>query len=76
MVSMNITTADMPEYRPIERDNSPGYMSFSLPYDEDTARMQFEARHGCKPEEVKEHKNLLMLVPVPEMEVDLGEGDA
>ena len=73
MVNMNIT---MPEYKPIERDSSPAYMTFSLPCDEDTARMQFEARHGCKPEEVKEHKGkILMLGPVPEKEIDLGGGE-
>ena len=70
MVGISIT--DMPEYKPIERNNGPGYMTFSLPCDRETAVMQFEARHGCKPEEVKEHKGkLLMLGPVPEP----GEGE-
>ncbi len=70
MVNMNITI-------PIVRDNGPGYMSFSLPYDRETAVLQFEARHGCKPETIKEHKGkLLMLGPVPEKEIYLGEGDA
>ena len=55
------------------RNTSPGYMAFSLPYDEDTARMQFEARHGFTPDEVKECKNLLMLGPVQEQEIDLVE---
>ena len=70
MVSKSIT--DMPEYKPIERNNSPAYMSFSLPCDEETAVMQFEARHGCKPEIVKPHLDkLLMLGPVPEPEIYL-----
>ncbi len=74
MVNMNIT---MNGYRPIERNNGPGYMTFSLPYDQETAVLQFEARHGCKPETIKEHKGkLLMLGPVPEKEIDPGEGDA
>ena len=68
MVSMNITI-------PIVRDNGPGYMTFSLPYDQETAIMQFEARHGCKPETIKEHLGNLMLGPVPEKEIDPGEGD-
>ena len=66
MVNMNITG-----YRPIIRETKPAYMSFSLPCDEEEAKMQFEARHGCKPETVKEYKNLLMLGPVPEP----GEGE-
>ncbi len=65
----------MPKYRPIKRDNGPGYMTFTLPYDQDTAGRQFEARHGCKPKIIKEHLGkLLMLGPVPE--INLGEGDA
>ena len=63
MVNMNIT---MPEYEPIERDNGPGYMSFSKPYDRETAVMQFEERYGFSPVEINEYKNLLMLGPVPE----------
>ena len=69
MVSINIT-------KPLVRNTSPGYMSFSLPYDEDTARMQFEARHGVEPEEIIHEKNILRLGPVREQEIDLGEGDA
>ena len=68
MVSINIT-------KPLIRNTNPAYMAFSLPYDRETAVMQFEARHGRKPEEVKEYKNLLMLGPVPEKEIDLGGGE-
>ncbi len=70
---VNISITDMPEYKPIERNNGPGYMTFSLPYDGKTARLQFEARYGCKPKEVRVHKGkLLMLGPVPEKEIILG----
>jgi hypothetical protein len=68
MVSISIT-------KPIARNTNPAYMTFSLPCDQETAVMQFEARHGCKPEEVEEHKGkILMLGPVPE-EIDLEVGE-
>ena len=71
MVSISIT--DMPEYKPLDREVGPAFMSFSLPCDEDAARLQFEERHGCKPEIVGEHKGNLMLGPVPEIYLGVGE---
>jgi hypothetical protein len=65
MVSISIT-------KPLARNTNPAYMTFSLPCDEDTARMQFEARYGFTPEIAREHKGkILMLGPVP----DLGVGE-
>ena len=66
MVSINIT---MPEYKPLDRLVGPGYMTFSLPYNQETAVRQFKDRHGFTPKEVKEHKGNLMLGPVPEDEI-------
>ena len=66
MVSINIT---MPEYKPLEREPSPAFMTFSLPCDEAAAVKKFETRHGFTPETVEEHKGNLMLGPVPEDEI-------
>ena len=68
---VNVSITDMPEYKPIIRKPKPAYMTFSLPYDEEEAVMQFEARYGFKPKVIKVPNNLL-LGPVPEP----GEGDA
>jgi len=74
---VNISITDMPEYKPIERNNGPAYMAIAPPYDREIEIKRFEARYGFLPPNIEVHegnKNL-MLGPVPEKEIDFGEGE-
>ena len=50
----------------LNREPRPAFMTFSKPFDQETAEMQFNARYGYSPPEIVEYKKLLMLGPVPE----------
>ena len=59
-----------------EINRAPGlpYMTFSLPYDEKVARLQFESRYGYIPEVIEERfGKYLMLGPAPELEIEMEE---
>ena len=60
----------------LSREPGPGFMTFSLPCDQDTAVLQFEERHGYPPEKaIYFNDKYLMLGPTPEREICLGVDD-
>ena len=61
---------DIVTVKELNRDRSPGFMTFSMPYDQETAELQFESRYGYSPEKVWYFNDkYLMLGPVVELEV-------
>ena len=63
------------ELKELNREPRPAFMTFSKPFDQETAVMQFNARYGYPPAEINKYKNLLMLGPVSEKGFYLVEGD-
>ena len=59
----------VPEVKELNRNLGPGFVTHTLPYDEEVAVLQFESRYGFPPEKVEEFKGFLMVGPIPEREL-------
>ena len=56
----------VPEVKELNRNLGPGFVTHTLPYDEEVAVLQFEERYGLTPEIVEEYKRYLLVGPVPD----------
>ncbi len=63
----------VPEVKELSRNLRPGFVTFSLPYDEEVAVLRFQERYGLTPEIVEEYKRYLMVGPIPERELGVSD---
>ena len=57
----------------LNRKLGPAFITFSMPFDEETAVMRFKARYGYPPDTIEEFKNFLMVGPAPERELGVSD---